>query len=73
MSAGIFGQGDNVIEQGEDAWNVFSKPTTTHDYYHWNEFCVKPKHPIQNSELNRKSIPHAHFHQSNISLILLSL
>ena len=66
MSAGIFGQGDNVIEQAEDAWNVFSKPTTTHDYYHWNEFCVKPKHPIQNSELNRKTI-----HQIIIVLIMI--
>lgn len=49
---GLYGHGDNIVDSEGDAWDIFSNPKAQDICYNWNEFTVKSKHPIQNSEFN---------------------
>ena len=52
MSQKLFGLGDNEFEASDTNFDLFSKPTLNNDFYTYNDFTFKPKHPIQNSEHN---------------------
>ena len=52
MSQGIFGIGENNFESQDSAFNLFTKPSLNNDFYTFNDYTFKPKHPIQNTEFN---------------------
>lgn len=52
MTQKIFGQGDNIFEQSDNEFNLFSKPIENNDYYLFNDYVFKPRNPIQHTQFN---------------------
>ena len=52
MSQKLFGVGSNDFEASDTDFDLFSRPRLNNDFYLYNDFTFKPKHPIQNSEHN---------------------
>lgn len=48
----MFGIQDENFDQMEEGFDIFSKPKYSHNEYTFNDYLIKPRHPISHNDFN---------------------